>query len=282
MTKKILITGAGGFVGSNLHCTLSSKYKVVAARRTDLDLLDRDAVKNYLKNEKFDIVVHTATYDAAPEFSTNDPDKVLEYNLRMFDNIAQCEDDYQAMLYFGSGAEWKREKPYGMSKYAMDQITQNKKNIFNLRLYSVYGPGTDWRYRFINNACAKISLGLPINIPRIGKCDYFHINDLCKVVEYYIENFESLPKNPDICSGDVFSAEDIVEHIKTIESIPKVLYHDKVSETVSRAKSSTESYYGDPMFIKSLPIELTPISLGVSQLIEFYKKQPPSVSEFVY
>ena len=172
MTKKILITGSNGFIGKSLERALSSKYNVVAYTRQQLDLLNRENVAKVLKEEKFDIVIHTATYDAAPEFSTKKPDKVLEYNLRMFDNIACCNDHYDAMFYFGSGAEKQREKPYGLSKYVMDQITQNKNNIYNLRLYSVYGPGTDWRYRFINNVCAKAALDLPIKIPRINKCYY--------------------------------------------------------------------------------------------------------------
>ena len=282
MTKKILITGANGFVGRNLHCSLSSNYEVTACTRRELDLLDRQAVSDFLKNEKFNIVIHTATYDAAPEFSPNNPDKVLEYNLRMFDNIVQCEKDYDAMIYFGSGAEWRREKPYGLSKYAMDQITQNKKNIYNLRLYSVYGVGTDWRYRFINNASAKIALDMPIKIPRIGKCDYLNINDLCKIVEHYVENFDSLPRNPDICSGDVLSAEDIIECIKEISPVMAVTYHDKVSSTVSRSKSSTENYYGQSDFVKSLPLELTSMRQGIKELIEFYKQNKPDPNEFVY
>jgi len=282
MTKKILITGANGFVGKNLKKTLSDKHHIIATGRQELDLLDRDSVFDYLGNEKFDIIIHTATYDAAPEFSPNNPDKVLEYNLRMFDNLSQCDKQYGAMLYFGSGAEWRREKPYGLSKYAMDQIAKNKNNIYNLRLYSVYGEGTDWRYRFINNACAKVSLGMPISIPKINKCDYFHIKDLCNVVEYYITNYLVLPKSSDICSGDVLSPEEIVKIIKNLTQVQSVKYHDSVTSTVSRSKSSQEAYYGDSSFVASLPIELTNISDGIDNLIKFYSTNLVDYREFVY
>ena len=80
MTKKVLITGAGGFVGRNLVETLSSNYNVVGCNRKQLNLLDTKKVAMVLEDEKFDVVVHTAVYDAAPEFSPNDPNKVLSYS----------------------------------------------------------------------------------------------------------------------------------------------------------------------------------------------------------
>ena len=93
-------------------------------------------VYNFVKNEQFDVVIHTATYDAAPKNSLKDPAKVLENNLRMFFNIVRCQDYFGKMIYFGSGAEFGREnwKPkmkevyfdqhipedqYGFSKYIM-------------------------------------------------------------------------------------------------------------------------------------------------------------------
>ena len=185
-------------------------------------------------------------------------------------------------MYFGSGAEWKREKPYGLSKYMMDQVTQNKNNIYNLRLYSVYGPGTDWRYRFINNACAKALLGMPIKIPRIGRCDYMYINDLCRIVEYYIHNFKTLPKSSDICSGKVLSPEEIINHIKEIIPIKDVVSHDMVSPTVSRSLSCKEDYFGNPVLINDLPFALTSINDGIKELLDFYSRIEIDPEQFVY
>jgi len=282
MSKKILITGANGFTGRALSFFLSKDYCVVAYGREELDLLDKDKVAKTLEKEKFDIIIHTAIYDAAPKFSTKDPDKVLEYNLRMFDNLASCSEKYHAMIYFGSGAEKKKEKPYGLSKYIMDQLTQNKSNIYNLRLYSVYGIGTDWRYRFINNACAKIALGMPIKVPRINKCDYLHIDDLCKVVKHYVESYEYLPKSSDICSGDVFTPDEIIEYIKEIAFVKGIVPHNTVTATVSRSQSSDQEYYGDPGLLRLLPFNTTPISVGIRELIEYYKKEQPDPNQFVY
>jgi len=284
MTTKVLVTGAGGFVGRNLTATLEPNYNVVACTRKQLNLLDTEKVASFLESEKFDVVIHTAIYDAAPEFSTNDPNKVLEYNLRMFDNLARCDYNYETMIYFGSGAAKKRATSYGLSKYLMDQVTQNKSNIYNLRLYSVYGKGTDWRYRFINNACAKVALGLPIKIPRIGKNDYLCVDDLCRIVEYYIHNFKDLPKSSDICSGDVLSTQDIVNCIRKVKPNVQTSHWNAVSSdwTGSRAKCSGEDYFGDPSYIKLLPVALTPIDVGIKELISFYENVSLDPKEFVY
>jgi len=282
MSKKVLITGATGFTGTHLKKALSLDFDVAACGRSELNLLDRERVVSFLKEENFDVVIHTAVYDAAPEFSTNNSDKVLEYNLRMFDNIAQCSSHYGMMIYFGSGAEWRREKPYGLSKYFMDQAAQNKDNIYNLRLYSVYGIGTDWRYRFINNACAKVALGMKIAIPPIGKCDYLNINDLCRIVKHYIDNRQKMPKSEDICSGNLLSPMEIVEYIKSVASVDGVVLHQGVSPTTSRAKSSKEDYFGNSDFVNSLPIALTSLKDGIKELVAFYEENRPNPKEFVY
>ena len=171
---------------------------------------------------------------------------------------------------------------YGFSKYIMTKYAQKTENIYNLRLYSVYGPGTDWRYTFINNSSAKAALGQPIRVPRIGKCDYLHINDLCNIVEYYILNFKNLPKSRDICSGDVLSTEEIINYIKEIIELKEVIPHNKVSSTVSRSQSSLEAYFGDPNFVSCLPVTLTPVEEGIRELINFYQSSQPDPSLFVY
>ena len=58
---KILITGSNGFIGGNLKdFFLKKNYNTLTPKRDELNLLDKDLVKNYLINNKFDIVIHSA------------------------------------------------------------------------------------------------------------------------------------------------------------------------------------------------------------------------------
>ena len=118
--KKILITGGNGFIAKSLREQLSLaesyqgkflrwNYDVVSYNRLELDLTDSKKVENLIANRGYDVVIHGATYDAAPEFSDKNPNLVLEKNLRMFFNIARCSDHFGKMIYFGSGAEFNRE-----------------------------------------------------------------------------------------------------------------------------------------------------------------------------
>ena len=78
MNKKILVTGGNGFIAKSLVEKFKDRYDVVALNRQSLDLLDSSTVCEIIRQNKTDIVVHTATYDAAPRFSTKDPKQVLE------------------------------------------------------------------------------------------------------------------------------------------------------------------------------------------------------------
>ena len=111
--KKILITGGNGFIARSLNDFLTNlipeRYDVHLCNRQELDLLNTKDVYTYLKDNKFDIIIHSATYDAAPNFSSKDPNKVLQNNLAMFYNITRCSDYFDKMIYFGSGSEFGRE-----------------------------------------------------------------------------------------------------------------------------------------------------------------------------
>ena len=201
--------------------------------RQKLDLLDSEKVFNYIKKNHFDIVIHGATYDAAPEFSKKDPNAVLENNLRMFFNLARCSDYFVKMIYFGSGAEFGRENwipqmtedyfdifvpidQYGYSKYLMNQYASNwSYNIYNLRLFGLFGKYDDWRYRFISNACCKAILNMPITMRHNATFDYLYIDDLIKVVKWVID---ATPEFTDynVCSGNSYSYLTLANQIVDI------------------------------------------------------------------
>ena len=104
--KKILITGASGFVGRNVkeYLEQTEKYEIYAPTSSELNCLDEQAVVN------FDYVLHFAVYGDAID-KTKDGSKTLEYNLRIYLNFARNAHLFGRMYYTGSGAEYDKRYP---------------------------------------------------------------------------------------------------------------------------------------------------------------------------
>ena len=99
MTKKVLITGGSGFIAKNMFENLKDKYDFYTPSRKELDVLESESVFSYIKKNNFDVVINAVNYDAAPNFTTKDPNKVLEMNLKMFFNVARCGDYFDKMIF---------------------------------------------------------------------------------------------------------------------------------------------------------------------------------------
>lgn len=231
---KILITGGNSFIGRSLLEVLGPKYSITSLNRSQLDLLNTNNVAECLKQNRFDIVIHSATYDAAPVFSTKDPALVLENNLKMFFNISRCNNHFGKMIYFGSGAEFGRDNwtpkmseeyfdcnvpsdQYGLSKYTMTKHALLSDNIYNLRLFGVFGKYDDWRYRLIPNLCSNAARDLPLVINQNRSYDFLYIDDLIKIIDWFIQE---TPKHKvyNVCSGKIYDFLTVANKINQISN----------------------------------------------------------------
>jgi UDP-glucose 4-epimerase len=277
---KILITGGNGFIARNLSEQLKGEYEILCPNRQELDLLDYSAVLKYIKNNKFDVIIHTATYDAAPKHSIKDPAKVLENNLRMFFNITRCKDYFGKMIFFGSGAEYSREHwiskmkedyfdshipedQYGLSKYIMTKYALATKNIYNLRLFAVFGKYEDYQVRLISSVCTNAMLNKTISIEQNKYYDFMYVDDLVKIVKWFIDN------NPkcnvyNICTGNTISFKTIAEKVLKISG--KKLDIEFKNEGVGK------EYSGDNTLLMSelRDFEFTPIEDSLKFLYGWY------------
>ncbi|MDO8673371.1 MAG: NAD(P)-dependent oxidoreductase [Dehalococcoidia bacterium] len=228
---KVLITGGGGFIGRNLKEQLGSGFQVEAPSHLELDLLDEDAVQSYLSVGCFDAVMHTATENATRN-AKRDVTKVLHNNCRMFFNLARCCDKFGKMIYFGSGAEYDaryyRAKmdenyfdshipvdDYGFSKYIMAKHIDNCQNIFDLRLFGVFGKYEDWQIRFISNACCKAVWDLPITIRQNVVFDYLWVDDLVNITKWFICS-EPKHRHYNVCAGRTYDLRTLAEKVLAV------------------------------------------------------------------
>ena len=192
---KILVLGASGFIGRNMKRYFERSYEIDAPSHRKLDILDEHAVKKYFAANSYDVVVNC--------LDEVNGDHYFENRLRMHLNLQKYSDWYGKMIYYGSGAEYDRfqdlrnvseneldtvipRDTYGFCLQQLNRYSQNSTNIYNLRLFGIYGEHELWAKRFISNAICKVLYGYPITIRQDRKMDYLYIEDLCRMTEWII------------------------------------------------------------------------------------------------
>jgi len=205
----VLITGARGFIGKNLceYFSQNGRYKVFSPYHNELELLDTDRVKKYIDYNNINLIIHGANVGGSRKtgYDKLNKDEVVCKNTKMFFNLADTLNGEKRMIFLGSGAEYDLryykpkmkeeyfgmhipEDAYGYSKYICMKYIENSSNIINLRLFGVFGKYEDYNYRFISNVIIKNLFDLPIVINQNVYFDFLYINDLLKIVEYFIHN----------------------------------------------------------------------------------------------
>ena len=232
---KILITGSHGFIGRNLAEQLQNKYTILAPQRGELDLLDTEAVENYLRSHAFDVIIHAATTNSFRNH-TLASDQALGGNLRMFFNLERCREYYGRMYYFGSGAEYDMQHyipamredyfgthvpkdAYGFSKYIMSRVCESVDHIYDLRLFGVYGKYEEWERRFISNAICRALKGKDITIQKNVYFDYLWIDDLCCIMDWFIGHTPK-HKHYNVCRGEKIDLYTLALMVREILDIP--------------------------------------------------------------
>jgi GDP-L-fucose synthase len=215
--KRILLTGASGFIGKNILEQLKLKYSILSPGHNELNLLDRVEVLQYLKDEKPDIVIHAAT-EGSKRTQRNGVG-VLQKNLQMFFNLVDGKEHYKRMMVLGSGAEYDKREPlvkvdeerfgenvpvdeYGFSKYVMAKYAEEVDYITHLRFFGAFGKYEDYQTRFISNAICRSLLNLPIVMNQNVLFDYLYIDDLVKIISLFIEKIELKHKFYNIGTGN--------------------------------------------------------------------------------
>ncbi|MBO5865474.1 MAG: NAD(P)-dependent oxidoreductase [Bacteroidaceae bacterium] len=87
--KKILVTGATGFVGSRFVARWRNEYAILTPSRAELDITDAESVKSYFLYNSPDVVVHLAALSNTGYCEQN-PDESYKVNVEGAVNIAKA------------------------------------------------------------------------------------------------------------------------------------------------------------------------------------------------
>ena len=278
---KILITGSTGFVGRNVkeYLEKQGQYQIYAPSSKELDCIDEIAVTEYLRQHCFDYVLHFAVYGDGID-KRKDGNKILDYNLRMFLNFAKNSECYGKMFYTGSGAEYDKRydicgvteqeigktipvDQYGLMKYIVGQLIENSKNIYNLRLFGIFGKYEYYPVKFISNVCCKVVKGIPLTMRQNVYFDYLWVEDFCRMIEFFLCN-EPQKHTYNMVSGQRIS---LLEICKTVLQISG----KELSIFICKEGLAKEYTAKNERFIKECQnFVYTPIVEAIEQLYKWY------------
>lgn len=280
---KVLILGSNGFIGKNLKEYLQSfaEYELLCPTRNELDLLDEDIVRQYLKTNTPDVVVDAAVCRNPIYFQNLNSATELEQDIRMFYILEKYRCYYGKLLYFGSGAEFDKSKDiinvkeddfmhnipstqYGLAKYVIGRCIDRSSSLYNLRIFGLFGKYENWKTTFISGCCCKALKKVPITIRQNVFFDYMYIDDFCTIVRWFIDH------TPAFHTYNVTTGQKI--DLVTIASMVKLVAQVDIPVYVCKSGLANEYTANNHRLIKEVGnIPFTDMKQAIAALLHYYQ-----------
>jgi len=203
--------------------------------------------------------------------------------MRIFLNFYKNSNLFGKMFYSGSGAEYDKRfdisdvaetqigaslpiDQYGLMKYTIAELIEKSDNIYNFRLFGIFGKYEYYPVKYISNVCCKAIKNLPLTMRQNVYFDYLWVEDFCRILEYFLHH---TPKyhTYNTVSGRKVSLEQICQIVLKIseKDLPVYICKEGLAKkyTASNARMITELKH----------FEYTPIEDAIRQLYDWYKTQ---------
>ncbi len=165
MKKKMLITGASGFLGSRVAKYYSDRYEVLTPSHSEMDIADACSVKKYFDKYRPDIVIHCAAISDVGRCE-REPELSWQMNVVGTENVVRAAKELSAkciccssdQVYCGSTEDTPNREAdelhftnvYGKEKaYAEESCLAIYGESVHLRLSWMYDAKDDKRMDFI-------------------------------------------------------------------------------------------------------------------------------------
>jgi nucleoside-diphosphate-sugar epimerase len=245
--RRVLVTGASGFVGSSLIGKLRRHHEVIAPPRRELDLLrDTVALDLLVREQSIDTVLHLGN----PRVYTSN--ESMGASLIMLKNVLDvCAGNRLFLICFSSWEIYSGYKSrelnadetlapcpggtYGHAKVLSEVLLRNIHHRYEvahtlLRPSPVYGPGGD-RPKFIWNFLQKALCNEEIVAHRylngFPSLDLLYVDDLCAAILAAIER--RVQGEINLGTGIATSTTEIAQRIVERTGSRSIIRHHDIS-----------------------------------------------------
>lgn len=280
----ILLTGSGGFIGSNLKEHLKDRYNLLCPRSYELNLTDENAVAQYFNSHDIDFIIHCGTTGGAR--GVQDSPETLDDNIAMVNNLIKYKKDNVRVILFGSGAMYDKSRNlhkvkeseignflpydlYGQSKMKIAEIVNKRDDILCLNIFACYGYN-EKNSRFPSYAINQVIKGDDIVINQNVVFDYLFVEDMQRIVEHFIIN-KPLHKIMNITPSDSISLAEIADIVVNISG------GGHCSQVKIKNPVLNNEYTGDnSLLLNEIPdFKFTSMFEGLSKLYTYIKQKTP-------
>lgn len=249
--SKIFVAGHRGMVGSSILRRLQAEgfTQILTRNRSDLDLLDRLAVRRFFEIERPEFVFDAAARVGGIIANSEKPVEFLIENLTIQNNVIQAAADFGAakLLFLGSSCIYPKLAPQPISEdslltgpleptndaYALAKIAgiklcqayakQYGKNFISAMPTNLYGPNDnfDLRTSHVLPALirkvheAKASGARSVSVWGTGtpRREFLHVDDLADACLFLLKNYDS-PEIVNIGCGEDVSIRELAETVR--------------------------------------------------------------------
>lgn len=274
----VLVTGANGFLGSNVVKISNNSFNFIGATKSNLNLYSINDIDTFLFKNNIESVIHCAI-EGGHRLENDDYD-VFYKNILMYENLMKFKDRYKIFINISSGAEFDRKNNidlykeeelykniptdyYGLSKNIISKLHNQFDRGVNLRIFNCFYTN-ERNTRFISNNIRKYINKESMIIHQDRYIDFIFLQDFIKVIMYYLNIPKDLPNDINITYKEKYKLSDILNKINNLNNYK--------SEIIVENEGLTLSYTGDSNKLEKLNLSFEGIDKGINYCYNYFLK----------